>query len=56
MYSLMSASKFVFIMVAATVCAGFLIGKMEAKDFIVLASMAFTFYFGIKNSGASEDK
>ena len=43
-----SASKFVFIIIAITVCAGFAWGMLEAKDFMVLASMAFAFYFSFK--------
>lgn len=43
-----SASKIVFIMLAVTACVGFWFGKLEAKDFMVLAGMAFTFYFANK--------
>lgn len=45
---LKSASKIVFLMIALTVCAAFIIGKLEAKDFMVLAVSAFTFYFSNK--------
>lgn len=45
---LTSASKIVFIMMALTVCIAFVIGRLEAKDFMVLASMAFSFYFAVK--------
>jgi len=40
-----SASKIVFILIAVAVVAGMFIGKIDAKDFMVLASMAFTYYF-----------
>ena len=43
-----SASKIVFLMLAATACVGFFIGILEAKDFMVLAGMAFAFYFSNK--------
>ncbi len=43
-----SASKIVFIIVAITVCAGFLLKVLEPKDFIVLASIVFTYYFTYK--------
>lgn len=43
-----SASKIVFIMLAATVCAAFVLGRLDSKDFMVLAGMAFTFYFSNK--------
>jgi hypothetical protein len=45
---LSSASKIVFIMLALTTCAAFLWGKMESKDFMLLAGMAFAFYFSNK--------
>lgn len=47
---LQSASKIVFIMLAVTACVGFFIGLLESKDFMVLASMAFGFYFAAKTS------
>ena len=43
-----SASKIVFIMLALTTCAGFLLGRLEPKDFMLLAGMAFSFYFANK--------
>jgi len=45
---LLSASKLVFIFIAITACAGFFIGILESKDFMVLAGMAFGFYFSFK--------
>jgi len=35
-----SASKIVFIMLAVTACAGFLVRLLEAKDFMLLVGMA----------------
>ncbi len=43
-----SASKIVFILMAIGVIALTFVGKIEAKDFIFLAGMAFTFYFSSK--------
>jgi hypothetical protein len=43
-----SASKIVFILMAVATIAGMLIGKIDAKDFLTLVSMAFTFYFANK--------
>lgn len=43
-----SASKIVFILMAGAVVAALFIGKIEAKDFMVLASMTFTYYFAFK--------
>jgi hypothetical protein len=42
---LKSASKVVFIIMALTSCGGFLLGLLEAKDFMFLTGMAFSFYF-----------
>jgi len=43
-----SASKLVFVMIAFTACAGFFKGILDAKDFMLLAGMAFGFYFANK--------
>lgn len=43
---LQSPSKIVFVMVALTVCVAFFMKLLEPKDFMVLAGMAFGFYFG----------
>lgn len=43
-----SASKIVFILMALAVVLLTAFGKVDAKDFIMLASMAFTFYFSNK--------
>lgn len=43
-----SASKLVFILMAIAVVALTFIGIVEPKDFMILASMAFTFYFANK--------
>jgi asparagine N-glycosylation enzyme membrane subunit Stt3 len=43
-----SASKLVFLILAIAACIGFFIGKLEAKDFMLLAVSAFSFYFSIK--------
>lgn len=40
-----SAAKVVFIMMAVAVIVGMFLGKIDPKDFMVLASMAFAFYF-----------
>ena len=43
-----SASKIVFVLFALTVCVAFILGKLEAKDFMVIATMPFVFYFSNK--------
>jgi hypothetical protein len=45
---LTSASKLVFLLMAVATVAGMFIGKIEPKDFMMLASMAFSFYFAQK--------
>lgn len=40
-----SASKIVFVLIAIAVVGLTIIGKVDAKDFMVLASMVFAFYF-----------
>lgn len=45
---LSSASKIVFILLAVTACVAFFLGRLEAKDFMVLAGMAFAYYFAAK--------
>ena len=45
---LQSASKIVFILLAVSACAGFFLKLLESKDFMVLAGMAFAFYFSSK--------
>lgn len=45
---LTSASKLVFLLLAITACIAFFFGKLESKDFMLLAVSAFTFYFSNK--------
>lgn len=45
---LQSASKLVFLALTVTACGAFLFGKLESKDFMVLAGMAYAFYFSAK--------
>ena len=47
-----SASKIVFLMLAFTACIGFFLGKLDAKDFMVLSGMAFGFYFANKGEAS----
>ena len=43
-----SASKIVFVLMCLSTIAGLFAGKIDSKDFMMLASMAFTFYFSSK--------
>ena len=40
-----SASKIVLLAIACTVCAGLFFRILDSKDFMVLATMVFTFYY-----------
>ena len=45
---LKSASKIVFILMAFAVIGGMFTGVIDPKDFMILAGMAFSFYFANK--------
>ena len=45
---LKSASKIVFILMAVATIGGLFSSKIDPKDFMMLASMAFAFYFSNK--------
>lgn len=43
-----SASKIVFLALTVTACYAFVVGKLEPKDFMLLAGLAYSFYFSNK--------
>lgn len=47
-----SASKIVFILMAIATIVGMFYGKVDPKDFMILASMAFSFYFANKGDNS----
>lgn len=49
-----SASKIVFIMMALGVHGALFTGKITGEQYMVLASMAFTFYFANKGDESKE--
>jgi len=49
---LKSASKVVFILMALTVVAALFTGKIMGEQFMVLASMVFTYYFANKGDNS----
>lgn len=51
---LKSASKIVFLLMGLTACVAFFFGILESKDFMVLAGMAFGFYFSFKGNTSKE--
>lgn len=51
-----SASKIVFVLVAVTSAVGLFTGHFESKEWMVLASMAFTYYFGVQNQAVARNE
>lgn len=51
-----SASKIVFISIALAIIGLTFIGKLDPKDFMVLASSVFAFYFGKQQPEVVVDK
>lgn len=51
---LKSASKIVFILMAVAVVLLTWTGKVDPKDFMMLAAMAFSFYFANKGETQTE--
>ena len=47
---LSSAAKVAFLVLIFTSCAGFLLGRLEAKDFMVLAIAGSSFFFAYKGN------
>ena len=45
---LSSASKLVFLLIAATACYAFIVGILSQDSFMILATGAFAFYFSNK--------
>ena len=41
-----SATKIVLLIVSITACAGFLIGKIESKDFMTIVMLVLGAYYG----------
>ena len=51
-----SATKIVFIMIAGALVAFTAMGKIESKDFMVLAMMVFTAYYRANRTDANNEK
>jgi hypothetical protein len=47
---LASASKITFLALTLTACVAFLWGKLEGKDFMLLCTAAYGYYFAYKGS------
>lgn len=48
-----SASKLVFVMIAATACYAFVAGHLDQNNFMLLAGGAFAFYFSNKGEASA---
>lgn len=51
-----SATKIVFILVALALIFLTIMGKIEAKDFMVLATMVFSAYYSNNRTSANNEK
>ena len=51
---LKSASKIVFVLMCLATITGLFLDKIDPKDFMILASMAFTFYFSNKGDNTQQ--
>lgn len=51
-----SATKIVFILVALALIFLTIMGKVEAKDFMVLATMVFSAYYSNNRTSANNEK
>jgi len=49
---LKSASKVVFVLMALATVAALFVGKISGEQFLVLAGMAFSFYFSHKGDAS----
>lgn len=45
-----SATKIVLLLVSITACVGFIIGKIEPKDFMTIVMLVLGAYYGSKNT------
>lgn len=50
---LTSATRIVLLLLTVTACVAFLTGKLEAKDFMLLVTGVFAFYFTVKSDPAN---
>lgn len=49
-----SATKIVLLLVAITACAGFIIGKIDPKDFMTIVMLVLGAYYGASNTRPEE--
>ena len=50
-----SPAKIVFVLIALTVCAAFIWGKLDQDNFMMLAGMSFAFFFSYKGDTKPTD-
>lgn len=51
---LIDLKSIITLALAITLIYGFVVGKIEGKDFLVYVTMVFTFYFAKKDKGSEE--
>ena len=51
---LIDLKSIITLALAITLIYGFIVGKIEGKDFLVYVTMVFTFYFAKKDKGSEE--
>lgn len=54
--NLIDLKSIITIALAITLIYGFVVGKVEAKDFLVYVTMVFTFYFAKKDKDEKGDE
>lgn len=52
---LIDLKSIITLALAGTLIYGFVIGKIETKDFLIYVAMVFTYYFAKKDTKESED-
>lgn len=52
---LIDLKSIITLALAITLIYGFVVGKVDSKDFLVYVTMVFTFYFAKKDIGKGDD-
>ena len=52
---LIDLKSIITLALAITLIYGFIVGKVDSKDFLVYVTMVFTFYFAKKDKGDDND-
>lgn len=52
---LIDLKSIITLILAGTLVYGFIVGKVETKDFLIYVAMVFTYYFAKKDKGDEEN-